>query len=359
MRKIINTVLILLLVINVLYVSAGALFHPLQSEDAIGIWLFKAKAFYVEKGFPNQFLHNSNFAYSHQQYPLGLPFLFFLIYQLAGGVRENILLLIYPVLYMAIIILAYRVIRTRATSTYALIFTYIYSMLSPLIASGGRILAGNADIFIVFIEWLIIFIIYKKKQLFRDYLLIVLLIMVASQIKLEGIFLSVILLFLPIVKKYKFSLFSISLVPLLLWFFVVYMFKIPSDTHIMLPNIHELFSRLTIITLGIFKELVNINNWYFFWPLVGLVIFVKGKLSVQMNRILLPSYGIIMVLYILVYISSSTDTYKYINSSFDRVLFQHSAIIFLFLFEKMIGIDFRSNIVKSFKRGIDYTIDKK
>ena len=39
----------------------------------------------------------------------------------------------------------------------------------------------------------------------------------------------------------------------------------------MLPNIHELFSRLTIITLGIFKELVNINNWYQSWNIFPII----------------------------------------------------------------------------------------
>jgi hypothetical protein len=366
MRKIINIILILLLAINVLYVFTGVLLHPLQSEDAIGIWLLKAKAFYIEGGFPNQFLHNANFSYSHQQYPLGLPFFFFLIYQLVGGVKENIILLIYPFLYIAIVILTYKVMRKKASFTHALVFTYVYSMLSPLVAAGGRILAGNADIFIVFIEWLIIYLLYKKVPLFKNYIFITFLVMIASQIKLEGVFLSIILLFLPITKKYKLSLFTISLVPFLLWLVAIYVLRIPSDTHIMFPNAYELFIRLIVIVSGILKELININNWYFFWPLVGLAIFIKEKLSVQMKQILLPSYGIMMILYILVYVFSSTDTYKYVNSSFDRILFQHSAIIFLFFLEKTLGINFKNNLLiylknleTSFKRRVSRnSIDK-
>jgi hypothetical protein len=366
MRKIINAVIILLLFINVLYVVTGALLHPLQSEDAIGIWFLKAKAFYIEGGFPNQFLHDVNYIYSHQQYPLGLPFFLFLIYQLAGGVKENIALAVYPVLYVGIIFLAYKVMRKKVSSTHALIFTYIYSMLSPLIAGGGRILAGNADIFIVLIEWLIIYLLYKKIRLLKDYIFIVFLVIIASQIKLEGVFLSSILLVLPISRKHKVSLFTISLIPFLIWVFTVWILKIPSDTHVVLPNMYEFFIRLIVVILGILKELVNINNWYFFWPLVGLVIFMKEKISAQMTKILLPSYRIMMFLYVLVYMFSSTDTYKYINSSFDRILFQHSAIVFLFFFEKTLGIKFKKNLLNMlknakifFKRGIYYNnIDK-
>ncbi len=217
-------------------------------------------------------------------------------------------------------------------------------MFSPLIASGGRILAGNADIFIVLIEWLMLLIIYKKNFVSRDYLLMVFLVMIASQIKLEGAFLSVILLFLPLSKKLRFSLFSFSLAPFLLWLLTIYLLKIPSDTHIIFVSFNQLLSRLFVIMSGIGRELINVNNWYLFWPLVGFAICIKSPVSTQMKRILLPSYGIIMALYIAVYLFSSADTYKYINSSFDRVLFQQSAIVFLFFFEKMQGITILENL---------------
>src|SRR3989344_8477288 len=147
--------------------------------DAIGIWFFKAKAFYIEQGFPNNFLHKAEYAYSHQRYPLGVPLAIFIFYQLLGGINEHLVLVAYPVIYCLILFLAYKTLRKHANTTSSLIFVYIYSMLSPLVAAGGRILAGNADIFLVLIEWIIIYILYKSKIKLADCILITILAMIA------------------------------------------------------------------------------------------------------------------------------------------------------------------------------------
>lgn len=335
MQKIITTIFIVLLFINISYVFAGVIFHPLQSMDAIGIWLLKAKAFYIEGGFPNNFLHTEKYAYSHQQYPLALPFIYSLIYKFIGGVNEKVILLIYPITYAIILVLAYKIMRKKTTVVYALLFTYIYSMFSPFIAGGGRILSGGADIFLVLLEWIIISILYKKNRSRGDYLVITCLIIVASQIKLEGVFLSIILLFLPISKKLKLLLFCTSLSGFIIWIFIINILKIPGDLTIILPTQYSLLERSFIVVVGIFGELVNVNNWYIFWPISLILIFVKQKISTQLKSELLPSLIVIISLYILTYISSSIDVHAYVNSSFDRVLFQHSPIVFMFFFEKM------------------------
>src|SRR5882724_1699672 len=332
MQKIITTITIILLSITIVYVFAGVVFHPLQSIDAIGIWLLKTKAFYLEHGFPNSYLHTSLYAYSHQQYPLGLPFLFFLIYQFLGGIHEKVILLIYPCVYTLILFFVYKVLKRETKSTNALLFTYIYSMLSPFIAGGGRILAGNADIFLVLLEWLIIFILYKRKLRNTYYILIAFLVMLASQVKLEGVFMVALLLFLPV--KLKLFLVSISIVPFIIWSSVVYYFKIPADSHMIFLPVTLLLERVGIILAGILRELFNVNNWYLFWPLVVAAVFLKQKISDQLKIIFLPAYAVMMFFYILVFLFSSIETYDYVRSSFDRVLFQHSAIIFLFFFEK-------------------------
>jgi hypothetical protein len=338
MQKIIRIIFITLILINISYVFAGVVFHPLQSMDSIGIWFFKAKAFHLEHGFPSQFLHNPEYNYSHQQYPLGLPFFISLFWNF----NEKLILLIYPLTYSVIIFLVYSVLRRKTNGNTSLIFTYIYSMLSPLIAGGGRILAGNADIFLVLIGWLILFTIYKKSLKTWNYLLITILIMLATQIKLEGVFFSIFTLWLPVVKKQKYLLFTISLVPFFLWLITIHTLHIPSDTHLIMPNSGLFLQRLVSIGRGVIQELVNLNNWYILWPIIGLLLFTKSKISTQLKTILLPSYSIIMTLYLSIYLFASNDVYTYITSSFDRILLQQSPIVFLFFFEKL------EAIIKSF-----------
>lgn len=338
MQKTIIIILITLLGINILYVLGGVIYHPLQSMDAIGIWLFKAKAFYIAHGFPNNFLHNPQYSYSHQEYPVGLPFFMFLVYNLIGGINEKVILMVYPIVYFVILILVYLIIRRATNLILALVFTYIYSMFGPFIAGGGRILAGNADIFLVLIEWLILFLLYKKELTYKKYIIITILIMIASQIKLEGAFLSMILLFCPLKLKYKTIFFFISLLPFIIWSSTIHILKIPADTHMIIPSITLSLQRIFFIIIGIVKELININNWYIFWVVLFVALFTNQRLSQQAKQILIPSYITIMILYILVYLFASNDTYTYVTSSFDRVLFQQSAIIFLVFFEKIKAI---------------------
>ncbi len=162
----------------------------------------------------------------------------------------------------------------------------------------------------------------------------VLLIIIASQVKLEGVFLSVIFFFLPKSFFYRLKLFSISIIPFTIWIGLILVLKIPSDSHIIFPGLALFFERIYEIILGFGKELINIHNWYFFWPIIFLTIFTKQKISESLKRIFLPSYGIIVFLFVLIYLFASNETYTYVTSSFDRVLLQHSAIVFLFFFEK-------------------------
>ncbi|MCL5970716.1 MAG: hypothetical protein M1450_04420, partial [Patescibacteria group bacterium] len=252
-----------LIAINILYVFTGVLFHPMQSTDAIGIWLLKAKAFYVYGGFPLDFLRNSNYNYSHQQYPLGIPFIFYLFYLFIGGINEKIILLIYPFTYVAILFVAYKVLKSITDDFKALIFTYFYSMFSPLIAQGGRILAGGADIFITLIGWLIAYFILVSKSK-NKYFIITALIIVASQIKAEAFFLSIILLFMPLKAKKKISFFIISLIPFLIWRYLIFLLKIPSNDAFYWRSLPVLISRFFEIIQGVFREFINYKNWYMF-----------------------------------------------------------------------------------------------
>ena len=150
MLKIFKYLLLFLVLLNVVYAFIGAYFYPLASIDAIGIWLLKAKFFYLSGGFPLEFLKNPVFTYSHPHYPLLLPFVFSVFYFFLGGMRESFIIFIYPLTFIAILVILYKLLRESGIGqVLALTFTYIYSMLSPLLALAGRKHAGEADIFIL------------------------------------------------------------------------------------------------------------------------------------------------------------------------------------------------------------------
>lgn len=335
MQKVVRTVLIYLLIINFFYVLAGVLFPPIRSMDAIGVYLFKAKAIYLENGFPLQSLKSPDLFYSAQEYPLLLPFFFFLVYKISGGVREIYVLLLYPIIYLGILLLVYKTLRQKVSANSALLFSYFYSMLSPLLAQGGRGHAGIADIVLVLIVWIIIYLFYAKKE--KNYLpvLISFLVIIASQIKKEGIFLIFPLVLLPLPRKKKALFLTLSVIPFLVWNLTVKKLNLPPYPRLAFPPLPQILPRILIIIFLSVKEMLNIKNWYIFWPVLGLSLFTKKKVGQIAKKIIIPSLSIMSVCFFSALFLTTLNLYKHALSSIDRVLFQLSPWFYMLFLEKI------------------------
>jgi hypothetical protein len=333
MLKILKYLLLFLILLNVVYAFVGAYFYPLASIDAIGIWLLKAKSFYLSGGFPLEFLKNTTFIYSHPHYPLLLPFIFSIFYFLLGGVKESLIVFIYPLTFIVVLFFIYKLLREFGfTQIIALIFTYIYSMFSPLLAQAGRKHAGEADIFILLANLLVVFIalkMFKNKQRNLGTFLVVLIIMIASQIKLEGIFIITTLVFMPIPKQTKLIAGIISLIPFLIWNFTAFYLHLPNDFYFLIPPLQEIFMRIFAIVGYVLFEMIKLNNWYIFWPVFLLsIVLIKTK-NIFLRKFVIPSFLVISALYFCVYVFSSINPAAYVPSSIDRVLIQISPYFFL------------------------------
>ena len=321
MHKTIKYLLFGLITVNVLYVLSGALTLPITNIDAIGIWFFKAKAIYLEHGFPYIFLHNHNYLYSHQQYPLGFPFFTSFVYYLLGGIHEKLIFFIFPIIYTITLILCYFIFKKIFNDILSLLFTYIFSMFSPLLAEGGRF-AGQVDIFILLGNMLLAYILYTKKDISKYLWFVVLIIIISSQIKVEGLFLSIFLLFIPLPLKKKTIGFFLSITPFIFWEAVIYWQKIPTDLHYHLFSLAVLSLRFATIVIYVVKELFKLNNWYIFWILFILTLPFTKKSNKIIKRTILPFYLLMMVIFIGNYLFASYNTAAYVSSSFDRVLLQ-------------------------------------
>lgn len=334
MRKITTYLLATLLLINFLYVLAGVLFKPIISMDVVGIWLFKAKAVFLGKDYFFHQLSSPEFSYSSQDYPILLPLSFSLIFELAGGIKEKFALLLYPLLYLLILLLAYKTFRTKTSVNPSLLFTYIFSMFSPFLAQAGRGHAGNADIVLVFLSWLAAYFLFAFPKSPRLPVYLMIIIMIASQIKMEGIFLILFFIFLPLKNYSKFKFIFLSLLPFFLWAFITKVLIKTPFTRFYLPSFVEIFPRSQIIFLGLIKEMLNIKNWYIFWPVFFLSLILKGTLSYITKIMIIPYLLTTSFLFFTVYFFSATPIEKYVLCSIDRVLFQLSPWFFIIFFEK-------------------------
>lgn len=332
MRKKINYILILLIVFNVVFVLFGAFFYPMASIDAISIWLLKAKAFYITRGFPVDILKNSIYLNTHPQYPIFVPFIFFIFYILLGGINEKIIAFINPLFYIFILLLVYKLLKElKYTTTVSLLLTYIYSMFSTLLAQAGRKHSGDADIFIVFMNWITLFLSYKftKTKNYKIFCLLIVLIMLSSQIKGEGLFLASILFFLPVSNKEKIISIIISFVPFVIWRLVINYYQIPNDFFFLIPSLSELFSRSFNILYYTLREMLKINNWYIFWPVFLIYVFLNKNWSNFIKKFIFPSLIAYCTLFFIFYLFLSVDPKIYVPISIDRILLQLSPFYFL------------------------------
>lgn len=339
MRRTITLILVALIGINFFYSLEGVLRYGIRSVDAWGIWLFKAKAFYLENGFPLNSLTRPEYIFQHPQYPIGLPWLMSLVYKVFGGVNETAVLLIYPFIFLLIFIIAYFVIRKMgAGRTLALLLVYLYSMFSPLLAEAGRKHPGEADIFIVLAGWISVWAIQKGKTK-----LVPLVVAVASQIKLEGVFLvSTIIAGKDKLGKKVFFI-VLSLIPFLVWMWVRAKYAIPQDFSFQIPTISEAISRSVIIITGTVKEMLKVSDWYLFWILFWLAVIAQRPRRAWIKSQINLSVILMSILYAGVYLTTSLGTQAHLQSSIDRVLLQISPFVYVIWLDRLITPHFQKD----------------
>lgn len=334
MQKLAFKLIMGLVIINFFYVLSGVIHYPLIGIDVFAIWLLKAKAFYVYGGFPLEFLREID--YSHPQYPVLLPWFFYLIYKLIGSVNEFWVLIIYPFIYISIIFITYKLsFKMGLGKLKSLFFAYIYSMLSPLLAQAGREHAGSADIVITLIYWIAVFVaflIHKNKA--NLVWAIAMLVVIASQIKLEGIFLVWLLVFLPIKQRQKIFWVCLSVLPAIAWIYLRVSLGIKSDFGFFAPSFLEIIRRVYAIIVNVIIQMLNIRNWYIFWPLFWLLIFIQKTKYKFIKMIIQPSLIVMVLSFFVPYIFADLDTGPYVSSSVDRIMLQLSPFFYLIFLDR-------------------------
>jgi len=333
MRKLIFWAFFFLILVNVVYVFAGVHNFPLHSVDAYSDWMLKAKVLYLSREFPYSFFQNWKYMASHMQYPILLPTFISFLYTLFGF-YDHAVLYLYPLVYAIILLLCWKTLRALQTHSHiAIACVYIYSMLSPLLAQGGRAHAGNADIVLVLLEWCVVYVISKLVLSKQMLLFLLVLVMIASQIKSEGIFLAYIFLFLPLRTISKRILFASALIPFIAWTVFTHTYQFAADLVYRPVPISEFLLRSGTIMYGYLLELVNYKNWYIFWLVCIGALFVPYSIHPKIKTVFLPTAMLILCSVMGSYLFAHfarTDIHilRYVTSSADRVLFQLTPWIF-------------------------------
>lgn len=318
-NRVCTLLLLILLVSNVLYVTSGALHYPLSHVDVWANWLYKTKALYLSQG-SLEFLGTWHGEFAHPQYPVLLPLLFFSLYQMSGGVHELLPSLLSPLMYIVVLTVCYLVLRKHSfTNNQSLVFTYLYSMLSPVLAQGGRFHAGMPDLYIAALAWLIYYFLILSQKEVKYSWTIVTLVIIASMVKTEGVLLAIALLFTQEKWSTKIIQVVISTTGYIYWFLIQQYLQISSSYSLQLPAASEIGFRIfSTLHQSVQEMLINIRNWYIFWWLFILALFTKKQIT-----LFLP-FIFFLTTFFTLYLFSSIPIEGYVTSSLDRLLLQIS-----------------------------------
>jgi hypothetical protein len=136
--------LVALLALPSAWVVADALLVPLHNIDAIAIWGLKGKVLALESVRASGYFHDPTLSYSHQDYPLLVPFLTATVYALRGGVDESLAKLAQAGLFGALLLVLYGGFRRHLSRASALVLLLLFLASPSLLAQAAGGLADPA-----------------------------------------------------------------------------------------------------------------------------------------------------------------------------------------------------------------------
>ncbi|HTD53245.1 MAG TPA: hypothetical protein VK780_09485, partial [Thermoanaerobaculia bacterium] len=108
-----SALLVALLASGVLFYLLRALTEPMWSNDYLAIWGLKGKTLFLARRFPASVLPPSLYAFSHPEYPLGLPLIFAGAAGLLRRWDDHALALLFPLFQAATLVTLFGWLRRR------------------------------------------------------------------------------------------------------------------------------------------------------------------------------------------------------------------------------------------------------
>jgi len=139
-----SRVLVSVAALGVALYGLRALTEPMWSNDFLAIWGFKAKTIYGGGAIPASLFEWPSLAFSHPEYPLGLPLLYSGLAFLLGQWDDHAMALLFPFWLLATLLVLYGWLRRRGASRpLALFASALLAHFEPLYSA---FLTGMAEV---------------------------------------------------------------------------------------------------------------------------------------------------------------------------------------------------------------------
>jgi len=303
--------------------------------DGLLNWELKARYAFLNSGsIPSSYYFSAGRAFSHPEYPLGIPFTELWLYLWMGEPNQFWIKIIFPLFYATCApLLALLVSRLSGKCWLGLLITALLPFVPSISASPGGVVVGYVDVplsvfYLAALGYLLCWFKTDDRQFIVVFAACSALL---PWIKSEGIILWAVLIalgFILSLAKHRVPQFLVSTSPGLLlvlcwkiYLKVVHLWPHSDFVTASFSWLRDNFGRLRDIFGILFQELSEPVHWSIFWLLAAVAI-VYLFASRKLEKVILASAVVLpVILYSLTYLFSSWPSYSaHMTSSVPRLL---------------------------------------
>jgi len=304
--------------------------------DGLLVWDIKARYAFINGGsVPASYYSNPGRAFSHPEYPLGIPFAELWLYLWIGEPHQFWGKTIFPVFYaVGAVLLALLAARLSRRRWIGLLVAGLLPFIPFLTEGSGGVIVAYADFPLgVFYLTALGYLLYSLgRNEPHSFLIYSSCLALLPWVKSEGVILWFILVLLGLVASWrqrKLRAFMLILGPGLIllgsWRLYLKLMHVVSASDFALPTLQTLqdnAGRIAPITCVLFSEIMKISHWSIFWLLTGLALAYLLFLFRNMRGLLLASAILLpIIIYSSTYLFSTWPSYTaHMTSSFPRLL---------------------------------------
>jgi len=333
------------------YAFFRALIKPLESYDAIAIYAVKAKILYFARAFPSDFFTSTIQLFPHPDYPLHIPLAETFFYNMMGSWNDQLVKLIFPLYFVALIVMCYSSIRRFTSQTHALLFTFFLASIPQLTAYATN---GYLDLPLAFYYFTSAVCLFRWLEDRKNtQLLLVSAVMagLAGWTKNEGLMFCVINIVVLAVYAFRRSSFvvrgswsiderlksvalyaGIFILIVAPWLAVKRMAHI-ENSEIILANLNpvNLFHQLWKIKPIIYefqKQFFGPKKWNIFWPLALFILAAGYKTAFKgVRKYIALSLALTIGGYMTFYMISRVDVHFFLSTTWSRFLLHFLPVV--------------------------------
>lgn len=303
--------------------------------DGLLNWEIKARyAFFNGGVIPASYYSSAGRAFSHPEYPLGIPFTELWLYLWMGEPNQFWVKIIFPLFYVACApLLAILTARLSGKRWLGLLVASLFAFVPSISASPGGIVVGYVDVplGVFYLTALGYLLCWFKDNARSSLIVFAACAALLPWIKTEGVILFLVLVLLGVslrVIKHRTTQFLVSILPgvivLFAWRVYLKLIHVWPHSDFSPPGLSLLrhnLGRLLDIAGILLAELSETAHWSIFWLLAGVaVVYLLASRKLEKIAVafavLLP-----IVLYSLIYLFSTWPSYTaHMTSSLPRLL---------------------------------------